>query len=408
MPQGMTRIGNYAFYENEKITEVVFPAKLEIIGDSAFRGCTSLKGIEFPAGLKTIGSYAFYNCTGMTGDLIIPDSVTVIGSYAFYECHSLDGRLVISESLTEISNSTFDSCSRLTGDLVIPEGITSIGTYAFDHCESLTGNIELPTTLETISSYAFYECSGITGELVIPDKVATLGNYAFYGMGSITSVVFGEGFSNHGSNAFNECSNVTEVTFNSAVPATIGGTTSTKNYNPFRDMDKLETIYVPGESYDAYVSAYSKYVGDSVQFSSDYLNPRVPNFDISQLYSHSVVLKWSAHLNDKVIGYIVYRDGEEIGRTTELTYTDRNLETNQTYQYTVRGYTENGDLTGAGEISVTPKNPEIISIETGHSLNKVSDENSSLTIVMNNNDNHEPFEGKTNSAKLYYVIDHER
>ena len=173
-------------------------------------------------------------------------------------------------------------------------------------------------------------------------------------------------------------------------------------------MDKLETVYVPGESYDAYVSAYSKYVGDSVQFSSDYLNPRVPNFDISQLYSHSVVLKWSAHLNDKVIGYIVYRDSEEIGRTTELTYTDRNLETNQTYQYTVRGYTENGDLTGVGEISVTPKNPEVISIETGHSLNKVSDENSTLTIVMNNNDNHEPFEGKTNRAKLYYVIDHER
>ena len=198
--------------------------------------------------------------------------------------------------------------------------------------------------------------------------------------------------------------NVTEVTFTNPVPAEIRDS----DHNPFMSMDKLETVYVPGESYDAYVSAYSKYVGDSVQFSSDYLNPRVPNFDISQLYSHSVVLKWSAHLNDQVIGYIVYRDGEEIGRTTELTYTDRNLETNQTYQYTVCGYTENGNLTGAGEISVTPKNPEVISIETGHSLNKVSDENSTLTIVMDNNDNHEPFEGKTNSAKLYYVVDHER
>src|SRR5699024_2785257 len=142
--------------------------------------------------------------------------------------------------------------------------------------------------------------------------------------------------------AFQGCRGVKELTFKSSQPARITPNETLTGYNPFGFMP-VEVVYVPTDSYDLYVSSYSKYVGDSVQFSSDYLNPRVPNFDISQLYSHSVVLKWSAHLNDKVIGYIVYRDSEEIGRTTELTYTDRNLETNQTYQYTVRGYTENGD-----------------------------------------------------------------
>ncbi len=400
----LVSIGSYAFQGCGALVRIEMPETLETISSNAFRECTSLEGIEFPTGLKTIGSNAFYQCTGMTGDLIIPDSVTFLGSYAFYQCTSLDGELKLSASLTSISDSTFYQCRKLTGDLIIPEGVTSIGSRAFCQCAGFNGRIELPDTLQRINYNAFDGCKNIVGELVIPDQVSSLPTEAFQNMSGITSIIFGEGFIQHGDSTFDGCTNVSEITFMNPEPAKINGSL----YNPFSSMSKLETVYVPGESYDAYVSAYSKYVGDSVQFSSDYLNPRVPNFDISQLYSHSVVLKWSAHLNDQVIGYIVYRDGEEIGRTTELTYTDRNLETNQTYQYTVRGYTENGDLTGAGEISVTPKNPEVISIETGHSLNKVSDENSTLTIVMDNYDNHEPFEGKTNSAKLYYVVDHER
>ena len=41
-----------------------------------------------PDGVTEIGSYAFYNCSTLTS-VIIPDSVTSIGSYAFYGCSSL-------------------------------------------------------------------------------------------------------------------------------------------------------------------------------------------------------------------------------------------------------------------------------------------------------------------------------
>ena len=402
MPDSVVSIGAYAFAGCSSLEEIVLSENLIEIGDSVFEECRNLTGMEFPSKLEKIGDRAFYYCEKLK-KLVFPEKLKTIGGSAFYHCTGLEGNLVIPAGVTYIGGFAFAYCSQLTGDLILPDGIKYIESYTFVSCYGLKGRLELPENLEEISSNVFSGC-GFSGELKIPDKVKSVGTSSFSGMSGITSIVFGKSFGGFGEEAFRWMNNVTEVTFTNPVPAEIRDS----DHNPFMSMDKLETVYVPGESDDAYVSAYSKYVGDSVQFSSDYLNPRVPNFDISQLYSHSVVLKWSAHLNDQVIGYIVYRDGEEIGRTTELTYTDRNLETNQTYQYTVCGYTENGNLTGAGEISVTPKNPEVISIETGHSLNKVSDENSTLTIVMDNNDNHEPFEGKTNSAKLYYVVDHER
>lgn len=39
-------------------------------------------------GLTSIGNYAFYNCTQLT-NITIPNSVTSIGDYAFYNCDNL-------------------------------------------------------------------------------------------------------------------------------------------------------------------------------------------------------------------------------------------------------------------------------------------------------------------------------
>jgi hypothetical protein len=41
-----------------------------------------------PDSVTTIGQWAFYNCTSLT-TIVIPDSVTTIGQWAFRNCTSL-------------------------------------------------------------------------------------------------------------------------------------------------------------------------------------------------------------------------------------------------------------------------------------------------------------------------------
>ncbi|MBQ9387236.1 MAG: leucine-rich repeat domain-containing protein, partial [Lachnospiraceae bacterium] len=53
---GVTSIGNFAFYGCENLTGVTFGSGITGIGISAFYGCASLAEIEFPAALASIGA----------------------------------------------------------------------------------------------------------------------------------------------------------------------------------------------------------------------------------------------------------------------------------------------------------------------------------------------------------------
>ena len=63
LPEGTTKIDNYAFYQNEKLTSVIMGEKLSYIGSYAFIGCTSLKKVTIPASVKELGRNAFKGCS---------------------------------------------------------------------------------------------------------------------------------------------------------------------------------------------------------------------------------------------------------------------------------------------------------------------------------------------------------
>ena len=147
---------------------------------------SSVKKVMIADGVTTIGDSAFYDCSSLTS-VTIPDSVTTIGRYAFYDCTSLTS-VTIPDSVTTIGSFAFSYCTSLTG-VTIPDSVTTIGASAFFVCYRLT-SVTIGNSVTTIGDYAFYDCDSLTG-VTIPDSVTTIGNYAFASCTSLTDVYYG-------------------------------------------------------------------------------------------------------------------------------------------------------------------------------------------------------------------------
>ena len=89
IPDGVTDIGNLAFYQNSIVTNITIPNGVSNIGRHAFCGCNRLANVSIPAGVIKIGNNAFDRCSSLTS-VTIPDSVTSIGEGAFSDCSSLE------------------------------------------------------------------------------------------------------------------------------------------------------------------------------------------------------------------------------------------------------------------------------------------------------------------------------
>ena len=177
----ITKIPANAFYLCGKLTgNLVIPNSVTEIGDYAFYNCTGFTGdLTIPNSVKTIGESAFYYCTGFTGDLTISNSVTTIGESAFYKCSGFKGKLTISNSVKTIGESAFCKCSGFTGDLAIPNSVTTIGNSAFYKCSGFKGKLTISNSVKTIGYSAFSYCSGFTGDLLLPKSLEVVGYRSF-------------------------------------------------------------------------------------------------------------------------------------------------------------------------------------------------------------------------------------
>ena len=193
-----------------QVKEYIMGDGVTSIGDYAFYKCSGLESVTILSSVTSIGNYAFYNCSGLES-VTIPSSVTSIGPSAFSNCSGLtEVHITDLEAWCKIKFGRYDSNPLYYAhhiylndseikDLVIPNSVTEIGYSAFYGCSGLT-SIEIPNSVTSIGGSAFYNCSGLTS-VTIPNSVTSIGSSAFSNT-NLSTLIVGTGVLSFGTDAF--------------------------------------------------------------------------------------------------------------------------------------------------------------------------------------------------------------
>lgn len=247
IPDSVNKIGNYAFYECSKLTNIILPEGG--VGDSAFYKCTGLTGtISITGG--SIGHNAFLYCSGITG-LVVSERVYSINPTSFNHCTGLNSIQVDENNSHYYSegncliqkptvNNNYDA-NLIIGcnTSVIPEGVTSISEWAFSG--SGMTNVTIPTSLTRIGVWAFMGCRNLNSinvakdnavyysdgnciirkenktlvmgcnVSVIPSDVKAIAAFSFHGNTTMTQISIPSNVLSIADEAFDDCSNLSTI-----------------------------------------------------------------------------------------------------------------------------------------------------------------------------------------------------
>lgn len=255
IPEGVETICNFAFYDNETLTEINIPDSVNAIYESAFRYCENLQYAKLPASLTKLGPSAFSKTA--VKSVTIPSGVKIIEREAFIECTSLK-EFIISEGVEQIWGN-FYGCSALKS-ITIPASVTTIdGYYVNDEepTKNLFGGCTSLTTLTVAKENPAYTSHDnmlfskdkktlyavtptCSGKITVPTGVERIYESAFSTCNKITEIVLPSSVEHIQDNAFGDCSKLKKVTFSSKV--------DTIPENVFTGSSKLKEIVVTGEA----------------------------------------------------------------------------------------------------------------------------------------------------------------
>lgn len=181
LPQGITYIGQNAFYGLGSLKEVVIPEGVTKIDDGAFN-TTGLTSVTLPTSLEVIGDDVFSHVWNLKS-LHLPKNVCKVGRvWNNIEEFTVDvdnvyftvnEGILYSENLDVLYWVPYTEKTHYT----LPEGLKKIETYAFVNRKITT--IDFPQSLEEIAGYTFV-ASELTS-ISLPASVRVIGESAFQG-----------------------------------------------------------------------------------------------------------------------------------------------------------------------------------------------------------------------------------
>lgn len=283
---GVTGIGDYAFYGCENLIEAEIPEGVGSIGSYAFNNC-GLTDITIPASLKSISNNAFNACEELTsvhisdltswcnitfGDinsnplryaqnlylnnqlvtkLTLPSDVSVIKSYAFVNCTSMTS-VEFHSNITQINKGAFDGCTNLKGvyiddlsawcNISFEDGGYSYNSNPLEYAGNLyinnvlVTNMTIPSEITEINPYVFQGCTSLT-KVNIPNGVTSIEDYAFADCKQLDNITIPEGVKSIGEYAFYGCGALKNV----ILPQTL----ETIGSRAFSGCSSLSEVAVP-------------------------------------------------------------------------------------------------------------------------------------------------------------------
>ena len=154
-------------WDEYNFKRIVIEEGVTSVGNLAFFNHTMVTSVELPDTLVSIGKEAFNSC-GMA-EIRIPDSVSRIRTNAFAICHNLES-VTLPDSLDEIEYGMFQSCYKLK-DIKLPASVRHIDDFVFGYCGELK-EIYLPASLESIGISTFLYCTKLQNVAVEKDSYA--------------------------------------------------------------------------------------------------------------------------------------------------------------------------------------------------------------------------------------------
>jgi hypothetical protein len=248
IPEGVTRIYNYAFY-NSSVAKVTYPSTLTTVDSYAFEDSNVSEFVIYGGQISLVNEYICEHLTIVSGAI-----------NKAYESNRVLKTLVIKNGVTSICQNAFQNSSALE-EVTLGSGITSLPYYAFGTVRKITmgavtsfGNGSVIGADEiyyggTIEQWATATFTGSSlpiskntklyvGETLVTDvnlNVETISANAFNSYSYLRTLILGDSVKTIGENAFRNAIHLTHVT--------IGSSVTTSGAYSFDGNEKLADVY---------------------------------------------------------------------------------------------------------------------------------------------------------------------